>query len=118
VSAARHHTVASFLLSRFASKTTTGTRVCQLEKTTGAAFQVSPRDVTVLKHFYSFDIEGVRHPLLEKALARIESAAAPIIRQLCVVGDDGLAVRPGHYDLSDLERAMEQFASRRSNDPK
>ena len=24
----------------------------------------------------------------------------------------------GHYDLSDLELAMEQFATRRSNDPK
>ena len=24
----------------------------------------------------------------------------------------------GHYDLSDLERAMERFTSRRNNDPK
>lgn len=94
MSAVRHHTVSSFLLGRFARETDRGSRVCQLEKATGSAIQVSPRDATVVKHFYSFDFDGTRHPLLEAALGKVESGAAPIIEQLCEVGGDGLATSP------------------------
>src|SRR4051812_17316078 len=94
MSAVRHHTVASFLLGRFARDTASGRRVCQLDKATGAPVQVSPRDATVVKHFYSFEFDGVRHPLLEDALGKIESSAAPVVERLCDVGADGLATLP------------------------
>jgi hypothetical protein len=60
----------------------------------GKTTLVSPRDATVVKHFYSLDVDGARHPLLEDALAKVENAAAPVIRELCDVGEDGLATRP------------------------
>jgi len=94
MSAVRHHTVPSFLLGRFARETARGTRVCQLETASGTAVQVSPRDATVVKHFYSLDVDGTHYPLLEEALAKVENGAAPIIRQLCEVAADGLASRP------------------------
>lgn len=82
MSAVRHHTVARFLLERFAVDRGKGVKVCQLDKTTGRPRQVSPRDATVEKHFYSIDIDGRRDPAVEEALGKIESVAAPLIRAL------------------------------------
>lgn len=76
--------------------------MCQLETATGIATHVSPRDATVIKHFYSLDLDGTPHPLLEEALAKVENGAAPIIRRLCDVGVDRLATRP---ELPLAERA-------------
>jgi len=116
VSAVRHHTVPSFLLGRFARDTDRGRLVCQLETATGAAVQVSPRDVTVVKHFYSLDVDGALHPIVEKTLGRIESGAAPIIDQLCDVGADGLATRP-ELPLHDRAKLALFIASSRLRTP-
>ena len=90
---ARHHTVSGFLIDRFARLSDKGRRVCQLDKTSGAATQISPRDATVVKHFYSLETGDGRDPSVEELLAKIESAVAPIIDRLTQVGPDGLAER-------------------------
>lgn len=80
---ARHHTVSAFLLNGFARDTTEGRRVCMLEKATGQPRQVSPRDATVRKHFYSLDVDdGQRDAAVEDVLAKIEAIAAPLVRRL------------------------------------
>ena len=76
----RHHTVSEFLLGRFAHD---DGKVCQLDIGTGANKRISPNDATVVKHFYSIDIDdGKRSPEVEDALGKIESAAAPRIEAL------------------------------------
>ena len=50
----RHHTVSEFLLGRFAHD---DGKVCQLDIGTGANKRISPNDATVVKHFYSIDID-------------------------------------------------------------
>ena len=71
----RHHTVSEFLLGRFAHD---DGKVCQLDIGTGANKRISPNDATVVKHFYSIDIDdGKRSPEVEDALGKIESVAAP-----------------------------------------
>jgi hypothetical protein len=81
--ARRHHTVSAFLLDRFARDTTEGRRVCMLEKATGRPRQLSPRNATVRKHFYSLDVDdGRRDPAVEDVLAKIEAIAAPLVRRL------------------------------------
>jgi Protein of unknown function (DUF4238) len=82
MSAVRHHTVARFLLERFAVDRGRGPRVCQLDKRTGRPRQVGPRDATIEKHFYSIDIDGRRDPVVEETLGKIENVAAPLIGQL------------------------------------
>jgi hypothetical protein len=82
MAAVRHHTVPCFLLERFAQETARGTRVCQLEVSSGRPAQVGPRSAAVRKHFYSLDIDGRREPAVEEALGKIESVAAPLIRGL------------------------------------
>jgi hypothetical protein len=96
--AARHHTVSAFLLDRFARDTSTGRRVCMLDKQSGRPTSVSPRDATVRRHFYSLDVEdGRRDPAIEGVLSVIESIAAPLVRQL----DDGdLPVREHRLELA------------------
>jgi Protein of unknown function (DUF4238) len=80
----RYHTVPAFLLDRFARETETGRRVCMLEKASGRPTQVSPRDATVQKHFYSLDTEEGRDPIVEHVLGVVESKAALLgIRTLC-----------------------------------
>ena len=49
----RHHTVSFFLLNHFARQTDRGPRICQLDVDSGQPRQISPRDATVSKHFYS-----------------------------------------------------------------
>src|SRR5207245_1774871 len=88
VSPARHHTVSRFLLGRFAQEGPSGRRVCQLEVGTGRPRQVSPRDATVAKHFYSIDIaDGERSTVVEEVLGLIENVAAPLVAGLAD-GDD------------------------------
>lgn len=53
-----------------------------LAKATGANRQVSPRDTTVRKHFYSIDVDEGRDPAVEAVLEKIETVAAPIIGRL------------------------------------
>jgi hypothetical protein len=83
---ARHHTISTFLIDRFARTTGRGRLVCQLEKKTGANVWVSPRDATVRKHFYSIEVGGERLPDVENALAQIESMAAPLVSSLDAEG--------------------------------
>jgi hypothetical protein len=94
VSSGRHHTVSRFLLDRFARVTDNGRLVCQLETASGATAQISPRDATIVKHFYSVDTDDGFDSAVEDAIARIESGAAPIIDRLTEVGADGLAKHP------------------------
>jgi hypothetical protein len=79
---ARHHTVSAFLLERFARDTDRGRRVCMLAKASGQPTQVSPRDATVQKHFYSLDTEEGRDPIVEHILGVVESKAAPLLARL------------------------------------
>jgi hypothetical protein len=79
----RHHTVSAFLLDKFSRDTDRGRRVAMLEKLSGRPIQVSPRDATVRKHFYSLDVdEGRRDDGIEVALGEIENIAAPLIERL------------------------------------
>jgi hypothetical protein len=82
MSAVRHHTVARFLLDRFAVETSRGARVCQLEIATGRPRQIGPRDAAIRKHFYSIDIDQGRSPVVEETLGQIETVAAPLIRRI------------------------------------
>jgi hypothetical protein len=94
MAARRHHTVTRFLLDRFARDTDKGRLVCQLDKTLGATKQISPRDATIVKDFYSVETDDGLDPAVENALADIEGATAPLIASLAKVGPDGLAERP------------------------
>jgi Protein of unknown function (DUF4238) len=53
-----------------------------LEKASGRPTQVSPRDATVQKHFYSLDTEEGRDPIVEHILGVVESKAAPLLARL------------------------------------
>lgn len=97
---ARHHTVPSFLLTRFSRETEQGLRICQLDTASARPKQVSPRDASVRKHFYSLDIDGKRSPEVEDALGLVEQTAAPLI--------DGLALDrfPVHEHRAELALFM------------
>jgi hypothetical protein len=99
----RHHTVTRFLLDRFARETDKGRRICQLDNTTGATAQISPRDATIFKDFYSVETDDGLDSAVEEALAGMESTTAPLINRLTKVGANGLALRP---ELSLHERAL------------
>jgi hypothetical protein len=93
---ARHHTVSAFLLDRFGRDTDRGRKVCMLEKASGRPTQVSPRDATVQKHFYSLDTETGPDPIVEQLLGVVESRAAPLVAGLdsgdCPEGSDRLSL--------------------------
>ena len=70
LSGRRHHTLSGFLLDRFALDTPKGRLICKLEILGGRTKQISPRDATVRKHFYSIDIDTGRSQGVEEALGR------------------------------------------------
>jgi hypothetical protein len=79
--AVRHHTVSAFLLDAFARDTKRGRLVAMLDKRSGTPKNVSPRDATIRRHFYSIDVDdGRRDPGIEELLSKVESIAAPLIR--------------------------------------
>jgi Protein of unknown function (DUF4238) len=54
-----------------------------LEKAGGGNRQVSPRDATVRRHFYSIDIDDEsRDPAIEDLLSEIENIAAPLVQRI------------------------------------
>jgi hypothetical protein len=53
-----------------------------LAKASGQPTQVSPRDATVQRHFYSLDTEEGRDPIVEHILGVVESKAAPLLARL------------------------------------
>jgi Protein of unknown function (DUF4238) len=99
VQAKRHHTVSYFLVSDFARDTPKGARVCQLEVASGGNRQISPKDAAVYKHFYTLVIEeSKRSDVIERALATIEAASAPLVRKLAAPGTELTATE--RLDLS------------------
>jgi hypothetical protein len=48
----------------------------------GRPKQISPRDATISKHFYSIDIAAGRSQAVEEALGQVESVAAPHVRAI------------------------------------
>jgi hypothetical protein len=97
VSAVRHHTVARFLLDRFARDTDRCRRICQLEIPGEDPKQISPRDATISKHFYSIDIAEGRSQAVEEALGQVESVAAPHVR---AIGSGEFPVRESRAELA------------------
>jgi hypothetical protein len=71
-----------------------------LEKSTGRNRQVSPRDATVRRHFYSVDVDdgGRDSGGVEAVLGTIESAAAPLIGR--IEAGSELPVRNDRLDLA------------------
>ena len=93
--ARRHHVVPNFLLSRFALPASSKGVLHALDKHTGRVIASSSANVTVKKDFYVLpddpELGGYDRDLPEQDFARIEAAAAPIVREI-VAGDARLEV--------------------------
>lgn len=82
----QHHTVSEFYLRRFAvpsAKEGEPDGFWVYRRGQGTPVWLPPESVSIRKHFYSYtDATGKRNTDMEDLLGQLESAVAPIIREL------------------------------------